>query len=98
MLRAALLDMYNGESNRGIPMLRSILSRYANVMTYDHFDVRAKNQIPDLSYDVYVFSGGPGDPLLAHTADERVERASLESVRATLASLLSTAPVPEGAG
>ena len=64
MLRAALIDMYNGESNRGIPMLRLMLARYANVLRFDHFDVRAKNEVPDLSYDVYIFSGGPGDPLL----------------------------------
>jgi GMP synthase-like glutamine amidotransferase len=64
MLRAALIDMYNGESNRGIPMLRLILSRYANVLTFDHYDVRAKNEVADLSYDLYIFSGGPGDPLL----------------------------------
>ncbi|HMX39264.1 MAG TPA: GMP synthase [Saprospiraceae bacterium] len=64
MLRAALLDMYNGESNRGIPMLRSILGRYSESLTFDHFDVRAKNEIPDLSYDIYIFSGGPGNPLL----------------------------------
>jgi homoserine O-succinyltransferase len=64
MLRAALLDMYNGETNRGIPMLRTMLARYANVLRFDHFDVRAKNEVPDLSYDVYIFSGGPGDPLL----------------------------------
>jgi homoserine O-succinyltransferase/O-acetyltransferase len=63
MLRAALLDMYNGESNRGIPMLKSILARYADVLDYQHFDVRAKCEIPDLSFDVYLFSGGPGDPL-----------------------------------
>lgn len=63
MLRAALLDMYNGESNRGIPMLKSILGRYAEVLEFDHFDVRAKSEIPDLSYDIYLFSGGPGDPL-----------------------------------
>ena len=31
---------------------------------------------------------GPGDPLLAHTADERVHRSALESTRATLAALL----------
>ncbi len=35
---------------------------------------------------------GPGDPLLAHTAEERVDRASLESTRSTLASLLTNAP------
>lgn len=63
MLRVALLDMYNGEQNRGIPMLRDILSRYAELMEFDHFDVRAKCEIPDLSYQIYIFSGGPGDPL-----------------------------------
>ena len=63
MLRAALLDMYNGESNRGIPMLKNILGQYADSLEFDHFDVRAKCEIPDLSYDIYVFSGGPGDPL-----------------------------------
>ncbi|MCC6278998.1 MAG: GMP synthase [Saprospiraceae bacterium] len=62
-LRAALIDMYNGESNRGIPMLKNILHRYAGELSYDHFDVRAKTEIPDLSYDIYIFSGGPGDPL-----------------------------------
>ena len=31
---------------------------------------------------------GPGDPLLAHTADERVHRAALETTRATLAALI----------
>ncbi|MFN0174179.1 MAG: type 1 glutamine amidotransferase [Saprospiraceae bacterium] len=63
MLRAALLDMYNGEQNRGIPMLKSILGRYAEVLEFDHFDVRARCEIPDTSYDIYLFSGGPGDPL-----------------------------------
>lgn len=63
MLRAALLDMYNGEDNRGIPMLRAILSRYADDFTFDHLDIRVKNEVPGLDYDIYVFSGGPGDPL-----------------------------------
>lgn len=63
MLRAALLDMYNGESNRGIPMLETMLAGYANVLRFDRFDVRAKNELPDLSYQIYVFSGGPGNPL-----------------------------------
>lgn len=63
MLRAALIDMYNGETNRGIPMLKNILGRYDDVVEFDHFDVRARHEIPDLSYDIYLFSGGPGDPL-----------------------------------
>lgn len=63
MLRAALLDMYNGESNRGIPMLRGILGQYASHISFDHFDVRERCEIPDLSYQIYIFSGGPGDPL-----------------------------------
>lgn len=63
MIRAALLDMYNGEPNRGIPMLKNILGRYSELLTFEHFDVRAKSEIPDLSYDIYLFSGGPGDPL-----------------------------------
>lgn len=63
MIRAALLDMYNGEQNRGIPMLKSILGRFADAIEFDHFDVRAKGEIPDLSYQIYLFSGGPGDPL-----------------------------------
>ncbi len=63
MLRVALLDLYNGEQNRGIPMLKSILGRYADVLEFDHFDVRAKCEVPDLSYHIFLFSGGPGDPL-----------------------------------
>jgi homoserine O-succinyltransferase/O-acetyltransferase len=63
MLKAALLDMYNGEPNRGIGMLQSLMGRYKNKMTFDHFDVRVKNELPDLSYDIYVFSGGPGHPI-----------------------------------
>jgi succinyl-diaminopimelate desuccinylase len=34
---------------------------------------------------------GPGDPLLAHTADERVDRAALDSTRDVLAELLAGA-------
>lgn len=63
MLRVALIDMYNGENNRGIPMLQNILHRYEDTLEFDRFDVRVKAEVPDLGYDIYIFSGGPGDPL-----------------------------------
>ena len=31
-------------------------------MQYEIFDVRAQGQIPGLDHDIYIFSGGPGDP------------------------------------
>jgi GMP synthase-like glutamine amidotransferase len=31
-------------------------------VTVDEFDVRGSNEIPDLSYDIYISSGGPGSP------------------------------------
>jgi len=63
MLRAALLDMYNGEDNRGIPMLIGILTRFSSDLEYDRFDVRVNNELPGMDFDIYLFSGGPGDPL-----------------------------------
>jgi GMP synthase-like glutamine amidotransferase len=65
MLKVALLDMYRGEPNRGIPMLRSILAGYGGVLRFDEFDVRLAGQLPDMDYHIYLFSGGPGDPLCA---------------------------------
>lgn len=63
MLRAALLDMYNGEDNRGIPMLAGILKGHSANLTFSRFDVRVNNELPGLDFDIYLFSGGPGDPL-----------------------------------
>jgi homoserine O-succinyltransferase/O-acetyltransferase len=63
MIRAALLNLYNGEDNRGMPMLRSLLGEFAHELSFREFDVRVNHEVADLSYDIYIFSGGPGDPL-----------------------------------
>jgi GMP synthase-like glutamine amidotransferase len=67
MLRVAILDLYEGQANQGMRCLREILnqwSEYNNVeLTWDEFDVRSKSEAPDLSYDVYISSGGPGSPI-----------------------------------
>jgi hypothetical protein len=59
MLRAALLDMYNGEQNRGIPMLRGILGRYASLLSFDHFDVRERCEIPIFPIRFIFFPAAP---------------------------------------
>ncbi len=63
MLKVAVLDLYDGTQNRGIPSLKAILDGSALVQSYALFDVRAGAQLPGLEYDLYISSGGPGDPL-----------------------------------
>lgn len=62
-LRLAILDMNNGTPNQGMRCLREIADRYKDQLDWDEFDVRQKNELPDLSYDLYISSGGPGSPL-----------------------------------
>lgn len=65
-IRIALLDLNNGHPNQGMRNIREIVARYQqdrNIDAYvQEFDVRQHNQLPDLSFDVYVSSGGPGSP------------------------------------
>lgn len=58
--RVALLDLYKGVPNQGMNAIRGILT--AQGLTWDEFDVRANFELPDTSYDLYISSGGPGEP------------------------------------
>src|SRR5215207_6023426 len=66
-VRVAILDLYEGQSNQGMRCIREILKQYADVnqlvIVSDEFEVRVEQQLPDLSYDIYISSGGPGSPL-----------------------------------
>jgi GMP synthase-like glutamine amidotransferase len=66
-IRVAILDMYEGHANQGMRCLREILNQFAENnqldLTLDEFEVRIEKQVPDLSYDIYISSGGPGSPL-----------------------------------
>ena len=46
----------------GIASIQRIADRFA-VIDYEVFDVRYKREIPGLDFDIYISSGGPGDPL-----------------------------------
>jgi GMP synthase-like glutamine amidotransferase len=67
VLKVAVLDLNNGVENQGIRCIKGLLEEYDESnehikVVYDLFDVRQYNQVPDLSYDVFISSGGPGSP------------------------------------
>ena len=66
-VRVAILDLYDGVANQGMRCIREILNQYSDYtnidISWDEFDVRQKNEVPDLSYDIFISSGGPGSPL-----------------------------------
>ncbi|MBK9257190.1 MAG: GMP synthase [Saprospiraceae bacterium] len=62
-LRLAILDMNAGKPNQGMRCIRDIVGIYKNDFEIEEFDVRQFCEIPDLSFDVYISSGGPGNPL-----------------------------------
>lgn len=74
-IRIAILDMYNNAPNEGMRCIRQLLARSAAengvFFDVDTFNVRAENLVPDLDYDIYISSGGPGSPL---ASDEPWER------------------------
>ncbi len=67
MLKVAILDLYEGFANQGMRCIREIITEFGVVqgirVQYDEFDVRQRMEVPDLTYDLYISSGGPGSPL-----------------------------------
>ena len=72
-IRIALLDMYEGYENQGMRCLREIIIDFGKTnnleIKFDEFDIRLKNDAPDISYDVYISTGGPGSPLESEGSD-----------------------------
>src|SRR6185437_7342111 len=64
--RIAILDLYEGHENQGMRGLREIIKHFGEIndlhIVSKEFDVRQKNELPDMSYDIYFSSGGPGSP------------------------------------
>ena len=66
-MRIAVLDFNKGYPNQGLGNIQATILNYAvkeQVQVHiDVFDVRQSHEVPGLSYDVYICSGGPGSPL-----------------------------------
>ncbi len=65
-IKVAVIDMNNGVPNQGMRGILEILHRYRVYnqlqLEVDVFDIRQRGEIPDLSYNIYISSGGPGSP------------------------------------
>jgi homoserine O-succinyltransferase len=72
-VRIAILDMNEGKANQGMRCIREILNQFGdnnNIdLEWDEFEVRIAQQVPDLGYDIYISSGGPGSPLESEGSD-----------------------------
>ena len=72
-IHIAILDLYEGQPNQGMRCIRELLSQYGQTheldISWDEYDVRLKHELPDLSYDIYISSGGPGSPLDSEGSD-----------------------------
>ncbi len=66
-IRVAILDLYEGFANQGMRCIHEILNQFGesnNIeLSWDEFEVRLEKKVPDLNYDIYISSGGPGSPL-----------------------------------
>lgn len=56
--------MNDGEPNQGMRCIKDIVGRFEEELTFQVFDVRGLSLVPKLEdFDLYVSSGGPGNPL-----------------------------------
>lgn len=67
VLRIAILDLYNGEANEGIRCIHELIHQFSletelEIIT-ETFPIRYSEDVPDLTFDIYISSGGPGSPL-----------------------------------
>lgn len=86
-VRVAILDLYEGQPNQGMRCIRELLAAFGRShnlrMTVDEFEVRLEKRVPDLSYDIYISSGGPGSPLDSiHSAWEKAYFSWLDQIEA----------------
>lgn len=66
-IKIATIDLYNNERNEGMRCIREIVNDVTNEnsnidLDYNVFETRYKGDIPNLTNDIFISSGGPGSP------------------------------------
>jgi homoserine O-succinyltransferase len=63
-IRLAIIDLYNGTPNEGMRCIEEIVARYQQDLSWKVFNLRQALEVPRVEdYDIFIFSGGPGNPL-----------------------------------
>lgn len=74
-IKIAILDLYNGIANQAMKSFEEILDRYgvkhAVELNWEVFNVRERNDVPGTDFDIFISSGGPGNPF---TEDEEWDK------------------------
>ena len=74
VIKIAILDMNNNAPNQGMRCIQQLIHKVQQEDDLDVsvtvFNVRVDHVVPDLSFDVYVSSGGPGNPITPEPAWE----------------------------
>jgi homoserine O-succinyltransferase/O-acetyltransferase len=66
-VKIAVIDLNNGAPNQGLRCLRDLLkntgeNRSDVDVVFNFFDTRHGGELPDITYDIFISSGGPGSP------------------------------------
>jgi GMP synthase-like glutamine amidotransferase len=66
-IRIAVLDLYEGVPNEGMRGIQQLIEEFTAdshlPVHFNIYDVRQHYDVPGLDYDIYISSGGPGNPL-----------------------------------
>ena len=77
-VKVAILDLYDNHPNQGMRCIKEIIEEHN--LPYTVYDVRAKYEIPALDYDIFISSGGPGNPLVGDGVWEKQYFALIDSL------------------
>lgn len=79
-IKVAILDLNDNTPNLGLGSIVEHVKAFPGNLEYKIFDVRHKHEVPGLDFDIYISSGGPGDPRVGDGIWDPAYYAWLDSV------------------
>ncbi len=62
VIRLAILDMYADTPNQGMRAIKEIVRSFGPALEWEVFNVRGRAEVPGPDFDIYISTGGPGNP------------------------------------